>query len=514
MDLHQKKIELFGKYAEAIRHNGEFYIGDDIPPKIIDNAEKKFAKGLDRNTVVGLIDTSILSSGKCGYVFTDEELFYLQSLERPKRLRYSDIKSVESSHIKKKDSDEFFYVTFNDGSVEKWIDSFLNKTPLERFFNELLDLIRGAGANDAPDGETVSPPKFTPESAQPAVTEDHSAVTVGNGALQNVDAPRRTPPTPYEGNGSYIFVSYAHKDDDAAWAFIGEMQKAGFRVWFDRGVDSSVEQDLRIARMLENCGCFIALITSSYIASQNCLADLDRVGDLGKDQIAVYLEDVRLTRELAMRLYRLRTVRKNAFDSERTFYETLFFAENIERYRSGCETVSDGKLSGNVGTETDPGPNGEASETETSVSAAPVPYKGGESYIFVSYAHKDDAQVWEIISKMQKAGFRVWFDRGIDPGTEWDEYIARMVRGCGYFIAFLSENYLASDNCKDELNFARDLNKDRLLVYLEEVALPDGMAMRLNRLQAIFRNRYENEKEFYDTLYAAKNIGQFRSDRD
>ena len=143
----------------------------------------------------------------------------------------------------------------------------------------------------------------------------------------------------------------------------------------------------------------------------------------------------------------------------------------------------------------------------------PTPYKGNESYIFVSYAHKDDAAVWEIVENMQAAGFRVWFDRGIDPGTEWDEYIARKVQGCGYFIAFLSPNYLASSNCKDELNFARDLDKNRLLVYLEEVELPPGMAMRLNRLQAIFRNRYEDETQFYEKLFSAKGIGSHRTAR-
>ncbi len=45
----------------------------------------------------------------------------------------------------------------------------------------------------------------------------------------------------------------------------------------------------------------------------------------------------------------------------------------------------------------------------------PTPYKGNESYIFVSYAHKDAAAVWEIVKKMQASGFRVWFDRASTP---------------------------------------------------------------------------------------------------
>lgn len=136
----------------------------------------------------------------------------------------------------------------------------------------------------------------------------------------------------------------------------------------------------------------------------------------------------------------------------------------------------------------------------------PICYDGDQAYIFVSYAHRDSEQVWPIIDRMQRDGFRVWYDDGIDPGTEWDENIASHVAGCGYFIAFLSENYLNSDNCKDELNYSRDQGKPQLLIYMEDVQLPHGMAMRLGRNQAIFHNRYENEEDFYDKLYDAQDI--------
>ena len=139
----------------------------------------------------------------------------------------------------------------------------------------------------------------------------------------------------------------------------------------------------------------------------------------------------------------------------------------------------------------------------------PIPYKGDQPYIFISYAHKDSKLVWPIVDRMQKDGYRVWYDEGIDPGTEWDENIAAHVNGCSFFIAFLSEHYLASDNCKDELNFARDQGKQRILVYLEDVELPQGMAMRLGRSQAIFYNRYVDREKFFEKLYEAQGIEVF-----
>ena len=62
---------------------------------------------------------------------------------------------------------------------------------------------------------------------------------------------------------------------------------------------------------------------------------------------------------------------------------------------------------------------------------APIPYAGKEKYIFISYSHRDTYQAFEIITRLKKNGYRVWFDGGIDPGTEWDENIAFHINDCG-----------------------------------------------------------------------------------
>lgn len=135
-----------------------------------------------------------------------------------------------------------------------------------------------------------------------------------------------------------------------------------------------------------------------------------------------------------------------------------------------------------------------------------------EPYIFASYSHKDSSQVHKIISKIHEEGYNVWFDEGIDPGTEWDENIAAHIEKAGFFIAFISKNYLESSNCKDELNYARDLNIERLIVYLEEVELPAGMKMRLGRLQAIHYATYNNPDDFYDKLFSTKKMADFSNE--
>lgn len=137
----------------------------------------------------------------------------------------------------------------------------------------------------------------------------------------------------------------------------------------------------------------------------------------------------------------------------------------------------------------------------------PASYNGTEPFIFVSYAHKDCDVVWPIITKMREDGYRVWYDDGIEPGTEWDEFIAGKISDSSFFVAFISENYLDSGNCKDELNFARDKVDNKLLVYISEVILPQGMEMRLGRIQAIEAFKLIDSDSLYEKLYVARGIG-------
>lgn len=132
-------------------------------------------------------------------------------------------------------------------------------------------------------------------------------------------------------------------------------------------------------------------------------------------------------------------------------------------------------------------------------------------FIFISYSHKDSEIVLQVIKELQNSSYRIWYDDGIDPGTEWDKNIAEHIENCGYFIAFISKNYISSSNCKDELNFARDLEKKRFLVYIEEVELPSEMKMRLSRIQNIHKYKYENDSDFYNKFFSADGLLEFKS---
>lgn len=133
----------------------------------------------------------------------------------------------------------------------------------------------------------------------------------------------------------------------------------------------------------------------------------------------------------------------------------------------------------------------------------PKAYDGKEPYIFASYSHKDKTRVWPILEQLNKDGYRVWYDSGIDPGTEFASTIAERLDDCAFFIAFVSKNYTESSFCTNELAYASKLEKDRLLVYLEDAQMPKGMQLVNVQLQNIYKNKYLNVADFYQQLYRA-----------
>jgi len=121
-------------------------------------------------------------------------------------------------------------------------------------------------------------------------------------------------------------------------------------------------------------------------------------------------------------------------------------------------------------------------------------------YVFISYAHADGTVVIPGVMAMKNSNIELWYDEGIEAGSEWPEFIAQKVVACDKFVLFVSRAYLESQNCKRELNFAISRKKDILSIFIEDVELSPGMEMQLGTYQAIYRNRFADDLSFYDSL--------------
>ena len=130
------------------------------------------------------------------------------------------------------------------------------------------------------------------------------------------------------------------------------------------------------------------------------------------------------------------------------------------------------------------------------------PYQGNEPYLFISYAHADEQAVGSVLEHLEKHGVRFWYDDGIEVGSEWPEYIAERLASSRMMIAFISNAYAVSNNCRKEMHYAVSNGIKTVNVFLEDADITPGMSLQIGNIFALMKYRME-EGEFYDRLYQA-----------
>lgn len=135
-----------------------------------------------------------------------------------------------------------------------------------------------------------------------------------------------------------------------------------------------------------------------------------------------------------------------------------------------------------------------------------TPYEGKKPYIFISYAHKDSHLVFPVLEELDRRGYRVWYDDGIAPGSEWPENIAQHLDGCSLTMAFISPNSIASANCRREVTFALSKRKPFLGILLQPTEMSLGMEMQLSAQQCIMKYTYPSEEDFFRKVCACPDM--------
>ncbi len=118
-----------------------------------------------------------------------------------------------------------------------------------------------------------------------------------------------------------------------------------------------------------------------------------------------------------------------------------------------------------------------------------IPYEGKDPYVFISYAHKDAQIVVPLIEEMTRAGFRLWYDSGVEVGTEWPQFIAEHLQGCHAVLMLASKYFDESVNCRNELAFALAQKKSVVVLHLEDAALSFGTQLQISSFQQIYFSR-------------------------
>lgn len=123
-----------------------------------------------------------------------------------------------------------------------------------------------------------------------------------------------------------------------------------------------------------------------------------------------------------------------------------------------------------------------------------------ESYIFVSYAHADFAQVREILGILDRNGYSYWYDKGIKSGFEWTDVLHEKIKNCAQFLLIMSRKAEQSHNVCDEVYVAQKNNKSFVIVFLEDFELDSGLDIMIGRKQRIIKPLFSDDKDFEQRL--------------
>jgi WD40 repeat protein len=124
----------------------------------------------------------------------------------------------------------------------------------------------------------------------------------------------------------------------------------------------------------------------------------------------------------------------------------------------------------------------------------PIPFDACDPsgmFVFVSYAHQDKALVYPELLRIRSLGLRVWYDEGIEPGSEWPEAIASALKRAAAFVVLITPAAVASRNVRNEINVALSWGKPFFAVHLAQTELPPGLELQMGHVQGIMRWRMD-----------------------
>jgi hypothetical protein len=123
--------------------------------------------------------------------------------------------------------------------------------------------------------------------------------------------------------------------------------------------------------------------------------------------------------------------------------------------------------------------------TGSAPAGLPPPIAGEGPYLFVSYKREDLPRIAPTLQRLAGSGVRLWYDRGIPGGTEWDAVIEEHLTGCELVLLFASGAAVRSKYVRREVKFADAIDTPIICVMLEEADLVQGMRMLLTQYQML-----------------------------
>jgi len=103
---------------------------------------------------------------------------------------------------------------------------------------------------------------------------------------------------------------------------------------------------------------------------------------------------------------------------------------------------------------------------------------GRKSEVFICYARVDEKFVLKLVRKLKNHGVKIWFDKHIKTGDDWDTAIDNALYRCDEFLIILSKTAVQSKEVRAELRVALDERKKIVPVLYQECNIPRQLRIR------------------------------------
>ncbi len=93
----------------------------------------------------------------------------------------------------------------------------------------------------------------------------------------------------------YIYVSYAHRDNEKVQKLIEKLKAMGFRVLYDNGPEAGSDWVESISQKILNSNCLVVFLTENTVQSSSVMQEISFAVSQGKKVVSVCLEDLALS---------------------------------------------------------------------------------------------------------------------------------------------------------------------------------------------------------------------------
>lgn len=139
----------------------------------------------------------------------------------------------------------------------------------------------------------------------------------------------RIPFPAYRGEEPYIFISYAHVDQDLVFPIIKQFYDHGYHIWYDEGIAPGNEWTDEIADALAGASLFLVFMTPDSESSINCRDEINFAINDNMPFLAIHLKPTELTGGLKLRVGTKQAILKYNMSDEEFLYKYTFAFENL-----------------------------------------------------------------------------------------------------------------------------------------------------------------------------------------